>query len=170
MEWHQRQSSGELVGEVNNGVGKVVQTAEGLSRELLPALIQTGFSLVPLLIFTPRTMPLLLGSAGVFIWLTVIEQKRRQPFAQSRYRNYNRDYGYFTETAQAVQPVVQYGQTAHVLSHYDRIQRQIVSDGLAEARLANRFGFQRNLVISAAAGPANASGSGNIAIMRSTPP
>ena len=29
MEWHQRQSSGELVGKVNNGVGKVVQTAEG---------------------------------------------------------------------------------------------------------------------------------------------
>src|SRR4051794_31439529 len=26
MEWHQRQSSGELVGQVNNGVGKVVQT------------------------------------------------------------------------------------------------------------------------------------------------
>src|ERR1043165_9637227 len=41
MEWHQRQSAGELVGKVNNGVGKVVQTAEGLSRELVPALIQT---------------------------------------------------------------------------------------------------------------------------------
>ena len=50
MEWHQRQSSGELVGKVNNGVGKVVQTAEGLSRELVPALIQTAFSLVPLLL------------------------------------------------------------------------------------------------------------------------
>src|SRR5579883_2905695 len=48
MEWHLRQSSGELVGQVNNGVGKVVQTTEGLSRELIPALIQTGFSLVPL--------------------------------------------------------------------------------------------------------------------------
>src|SRR5947209_5436259 len=46
MEWHQRQSTGELVGEVNNGVGKVVQTAESVSRELVPALIQTGFSLV----------------------------------------------------------------------------------------------------------------------------
>jgi ABC-type multidrug transport system fused ATPase/permease subunit len=43
MQWHQRQSSGEVVGRVNNGVGKVVQTAEGLSRELAPALIQTGF-------------------------------------------------------------------------------------------------------------------------------
>lgn len=150
MEWHQHRSSGELVGEVNNGVGKVVQTAEGLSRELLPALIQTGFSLVPLIAFTPRTMPLLLVSAGLFIWLTVIEQKHRQPYAKSRYRNYNRDYGYFTESFQAVQPIVQYGQSAYVLDRYDRIQRQIVSDGLTEARLANRFGFRRNLIISVA--------------------
>src|ERR1051325_3120988 len=35
IEWHQRQSSGELAGKVNTGVGKVVQTAEGLSRELV---------------------------------------------------------------------------------------------------------------------------------------
>lgn len=52
MAWHQQQSSGELVGNVNNGVGKVVQTAEGLSRELVPALIQTAFSLIPLLWFS----------------------------------------------------------------------------------------------------------------------
>ena len=149
-EWHQHKSSGELAGEVNNGVGKVVQTTEGLSRELLPALIQTGFSLVPLVIFTPRTMPLLLVSAAVFIWLTILEQKQRQPYAKSRYRNYNRDYGYFTESFQAVQPIVQYGQSAHVLERYNRIQRQIMTDGLTEARLASRFGFRRNLIISAA--------------------
>src|SRR6266536_2132049 len=36
LEWHHRQESGVLVGKVNNGVGKVVQTAESLSRELCP--------------------------------------------------------------------------------------------------------------------------------------
>jgi len=49
LEWHHRQDSGVLVGKVNNGVGKVVQTAESLSRELCPALIHTALSLVPLL-------------------------------------------------------------------------------------------------------------------------
>jgi ABC-type multidrug transport system fused ATPase/permease subunit len=150
MEWHQRQSTGELVGEVNNGVGKVVQTAEGVSRELVPALIQTGFSLVPLFLFTPRTTPLLLVAVAAFLWLTIVEQRRRRPFAKSRYRNYNRDFGYFSESIQAVHPIVQYGQAGQVVDKYRRIQRQIVHDGLAEARLANRYGFRRNLVISIA--------------------
>src|SRR5437899_1210780 len=60
LEWHQRQDSGVLIGKVNNGVGKVVQTAEGLSRELCPALIHTGLSLVPLLYFSRLTTPFLL--------------------------------------------------------------------------------------------------------------
>jgi len=150
MEWHQRQSTGELVGEVNNGVGKVVQTAEGVSRELVPALIQTGFSLVPLFLFTPRTTPLLLVAVAAFLWLTIIEQRRRRPFAKSRYRNYNRDFGYFSESIQAVHPIVQYGQAGQVVDKYRRIQRHIVHDGLAEARIANRYGFRRNLVISIA--------------------
>jgi ABC-type multidrug transport system fused ATPase/permease subunit len=150
MEWHQRQSSGELVGRVNNGVGKVVQTAEGISRELAPALIQTGFSLVPLLLVTPATTPALLAALGIFLWLTLMENRQRQPFAKGRYRNYNRDFGLFSEAVEAVQPVVQYGQAAQVLRKYRRIQEQIVSQGLAEARIGNRYGMGRNLVIAIA--------------------
>lgn len=150
MEWHQRQSSGELTGKVNNGVGKVVQTAEGLSRELVPALIQTFFSLIPLLIFSPITAPALLLSLGVFIWLTILENRERQPFARGRHRNYTRDFGLFSETVDAIQPVVQYGQSAQVLRNYDRVQQRIVRQGLAEARVGNRFGLRRNLAITIA--------------------
>ncbi len=148
LEWHQRQTSGELTGKVNNGVGKVVQTAEGVSRELVPALIQSGFSLVPLLLFTPRTTPVLLASLGAFLWLTLIEQRRRRPYAKRRFRNYNRDFGLFSETLQAVQPVVEYGQSAHVLRRYGRLQHEIAEQGLAEACIGERFGFRRNLAIS----------------------
>jgi hypothetical protein len=47
LEWHQKQTAGALVAKVNDGVGRVVQTGEALSRELCPSLIRTGFSLVP---------------------------------------------------------------------------------------------------------------------------
>ena len=150
MEWHQRQSSGELTGKVNNGVGKVVQTAEGLSRELVPALIQTAFSLIPLLWFSSRTMPALLGALGIFLWLTILENRRRKPFAKSRYRQYNRDSGQFTEAVQAIQAVAQYGQQAAVLRKYKRVQDRIVSDGLMEAQIGNRYGFRRSLALSVA--------------------
>lgn len=150
LEWHHQKSSGTLVGEVNNGVGKVVQTAENLSRELCPALIQTGFSMVPLLIFTPRTMPVVLVALGLFMWLTVAENRRRQPHARSRYRNYARDFGLFAESVQSIQPVVQYGQTGRVLRDYGALQQEIADEGLAEARLAARFGWWRSMVVSLA--------------------
>jgi ABC-type multidrug transport system fused ATPase/permease subunit len=150
MEWHQRQSSGELVGKVNNGVGKVVQTAEGLSRELVPALIQTAFSLVPLLLISAATAPLLLPALAMFLWLTVIENRRRRPFAKRRYRLYGRDYGFFSESVQAIEAVVRYGQERQVLRKYRRVQRRIQEDGLQEARIGNRFGFGRNVALSMA--------------------
>ena len=48
MEWHHANNPVEFVSKLNNGAGKVVQTAEILGRELLPALIRTALSLVPL--------------------------------------------------------------------------------------------------------------------------
>ena len=150
MQWHQGQSSGELVGEVNNGVGKVVQTAEGLSRELLPALIQTGFSLIPLLWFSSRTTPALLAALGIFLWLTILENRQRKPYAKARYRNYTKDSGQFTDAVQAIQAVVQYGQERQVLRKYSRVQERIIEQGLAEARIGNRYGFRRSLVLSIA--------------------
>jgi ATP-binding cassette subfamily B protein len=150
LEWHQRQSSGELVGKVNQGVGKVVQTAEGLSRELVPALIQTAFSLLPLLWFSKAIMPAVLGALGIFLWLTILENRRRKPYARARYRGYNRDSGQFTEAIQAIQAVTQYGQEGQVLRKYRRVQERIVEHGLTEARIGNRYGFKRSLVLSVA--------------------
>ena len=150
MEWHQRQNSGELVGNVNNGVGKVVQTAEGLSRELVPALIQTVFSLVPLVIFCPITTPALLAAVAVFLWLTVRENRQRMPFAKRRHRNYSRDFGYFSESVDAIQAVQQYGQEQQVLGKYRRVQQAIMEEGMTEARIANRYGFRKNLAITIA--------------------
>ncbi|MCU1233247.1 MAG: transporter related [Candidatus Solibacter sp.] len=150
MEWHQRQSSGELVGEVNSGVGKVVQTVEGLSRELVPALIQTAFSLVPLFLISAITAPLLLPALVIFLWLTIIENRERRPFAKRRYKHYARDFGLFSDSVQAVEPVVRYGQEDQILHKYRRVQQQIQEEGLAEARIGNKFGIRRNFTISAA--------------------
>jgi ABC-type multidrug transport system fused ATPase/permease subunit len=150
MEWHQRQSSGELVGNVNNGVGKVVQTAEGLSRELVPALIQTGLSLIPLLLFCPASTPALVIALAIFMWVTVLENRERKPYAKARYRNYSKDSGQFTEAVQAIQAVAQYGQEAQVLRKYQRVQDRIIKQGLTEARIGNRYGFRRTMALSIA--------------------
>jgi ABC-type multidrug transport system fused ATPase/permease subunit len=148
LEWHNHQDSGALVGKVNNGVGRVVQTAESVSRELAPALIRTGLSLVPLLYFSPFTTPAVLVSLGIFLWLTVIENVQRMPFRRSRNDNYVKDFGMFSESVQYVQPVVQFGQTGRVLQDYRRVQTEIMETGIEEIRMANVYAWRKNILLS----------------------
>ncbi len=148
LEWHIRKDSGVLAGHVNNGVGKVVQTAEGLSRELAPAMIRTGLSLIPLLWFSPLTTPFVLAALAVFLWQTRNENIARRPYRRSRYENYARDHGLFTECMQYIQPVVQFGQTGCVMEKYGAVQREIIDEGIAEVHLGNRYAWKRNMLLS----------------------
>uniref|UniRef100_Q022W7 ABC transporter related n=1 Tax=Solibacter usitatus (strain Ellin6076) TaxID=234267 RepID=Q022W7_SOLUE len=149
LEWHQRETSGALVAKVNNGVGRVVQTAEAVSRELCPALIRTGLNLVPLLYFSLVTAPVLLGSVLIFGWLTVIENSKRRSFRRERHQHYVRDSGVFSEYVQSVQTIVQFGQTHRLLDSYGQLQRQIMDGGLAEMQIAYTYGVRKNMVLSA---------------------
>jgi len=91
LEFHQEETSGALAAKVNNGVGRIVQTGEPISRDLCPALIRTGFSLIPLLIFGLSTAPILLGALLTFGWLTILENRNRRRWRRHRHENYGRD-------------------------------------------------------------------------------
>lgn len=150
LEWHHEQSSGALVGKVNNGVGRVVQTGEALSRELCPALIRTGFSLVPLLLLSLNTTPILIAALGIFAWLTIQENAKRESFRKDRHANYVRDSARFTEYVQAVQPVIQFGQGRRLLAEYGELQQRIIDQGVEEMRVAHAYAWRRNTVLSIA--------------------
>jgi ABC-type multidrug transport system fused ATPase/permease subunit len=148
LEWHHQKESGRLAGEVNAGVGKVVQTAEGISRELVPALLRTGLSLIPLFAMSILSVPAALGALAIFVWLSVVENKKREPYRRSRYTNYNKDYGMFSECLQQVRPVVQFGQANRLLESYGQVQKAIVDQGIEETRVGNVYSWRRNMLLS----------------------
>lgn len=148
LAWHQSQDSGVLVGKVNTGVGRVVQTAESIGRELAPALIRTALSLCPLLYFSPVTAPALGAALLVFAFFTLQEAKARHPLRANRFENYNNDFGLFAESVQYVKPVVQFGQTNRILERYGRVQTAIITDGLQETFIGERYGWRKNMVLS----------------------
>ena len=150
QEWHQRQQSGALVGKVNDGVGKVVQTSEALGRELLPGLVRTTLSMIPLVYFSPLALPFIAAAVGLFAWASIAENRKRRPFRKARYTNYARDFGMFSECLEYVQPIVHFGQTSRILGNYDRLQNTIASEGVEETRIGAIFGRRRNMVLSVA--------------------
>jgi ABC-type multidrug transport system fused ATPase/permease subunit len=150
LEWHNRQQSGALVGKVNDGVGKVVQTAEGFSRELCPQLIRTVLTLVPLLYFSPWTVAFVVVAVILFAVATIEESRERQPFRKSRHENYARDFGMFSECVEHVQPVTHFGQTDRILDEYGQLQQRIASEGIEEIRIASRWGWKRTMLLTIA--------------------
>jgi ABC-type multidrug transport system fused ATPase/permease subunit len=150
LESHQRETSGALVAKVNNGVGRIVQTGEAISRDLFPALIRTGFSLIPLLMFGLATVPVLLAALLIFGWLTIVENRNRRRFRRSRHENYVRDSAIFTEYVQAVQPVVLFGQATRLLDSYAFLQQEIMNQGLAEMEVARVYGWRKNMSLAMA--------------------
>ncbi len=150
QEWHQRQQSGALVGKVNDGVGKVVQTSEALGRELFPALIRTVLSIIPLVYFSPQSLPFIAVAVALFAWTSILENRKRAPFRKSRYENYARDFGLFSECLEYVQPIVHFGQTRRILGAYDDLQHKIASEGIEETRIGMVYGRRRNMLLSVA--------------------
>src|SRR5215831_311019 len=148
LEWHHRQDSGVLAGKVNLGVGKVVQTAEGISRELLPALLRTAMSMVPLLLVTPATVPAAAAALALFVWLSVLENRKRAPFRESRYENYSRDHGIFAECVRHVRPVIQFGQANRMMGRYRNVQDTIIRQGIEETLVGNIYSWRRNMLLS----------------------
>jgi ABC-type multidrug transport system fused ATPase/permease subunit len=148
MEWHHANNPVEFVSKLNNGAGKVVQTAETLGRELLPALIRTALSLVPLLWFSALTAPFVLMGLVAFLYQTARENQGRQRFRASRHEQYARDSGLFTESVQNVQALVQFGQTDRILQHYERLQGDIIDEANAEIQVSQRYSSIRAVLIS----------------------
>jgi ABC-type multidrug transport system fused ATPase/permease subunit len=149
MEWHHANNPVEFVSKLNNGAGKVVQTAETLGRELLPALIRTALSLVPLLWFSALTTPFVIVGLVAFLYQTARENKERQRYRASRHEQYARDSGLFTECVQNVQALVQFGQTDRILRTYDNLQRDIIDEATAEIHVSQRHASMRAILISA---------------------
>ncbi len=146
--WHQSRNTLETVSKLNSGAGKVTGMAEVLGRELLPALIRTGISLVPLLWFSTWTTPVLFAGLIAFLAMTLSENRERHRFRMVRHEQYAQDAGRFTETVQNVQAVVQFGQSARMLRGYDRLQQDIVDEASAEVRLGAVWSGRRNLLMS----------------------
>jgi ABC-type multidrug transport system fused ATPase/permease subunit len=148
MQWHHRHNAVELVSKLNTGAGKIVQTTDTAGRELLPALIRTLLSLIPLLWFSVVTAPIVILGLMAYLWMTTRENLLRRGFRRLRHDQYAQDAGMFTECVHNVNALVQFGQTDRLLGRYQNLQRDIIEQGAAEMEIAHKYAGFRNLLIA----------------------
>ncbi len=139
MAWHQKHNSGALVGKVNRGVSKVVEILEALSWEFVPTLIQAILTIIPLLIFSPWVVGVAAAALAVFMWVSIVDYRRRQPLKKRRHDRYEEEWAKSTEMVQSVETARMFSQEARFLHMYHDLHDDIVADGTTEARIGIYF-------------------------------
>jgi ABC-type multidrug transport system fused ATPase/permease subunit len=134
MRWHQEHNSGTLVGKVNNGVGKIEDILNNMCWEFLPTFTQTVLSLIPLMFFSPFTALIAVIAFTVFMAISVVANKRRQPLRSKRHDLYEDEWQMSTESVRSVETATMFNQQERMLRAYDGIHEKIFDVGFKEAR------------------------------------
>ena len=77
--WHQQNNSGTLIGKVSNGVWKITELMNRLAWEIVPTLMQTVLSLVPILVLSPPAALVAAITFALFLWLTIKAHQDKSP-------------------------------------------------------------------------------------------
>lgn len=116
--WHHGRQSGALLGRIANGVDKLEELINSLSWEFIPRTIQALISLVPLLIFSPITVGIVVFSSVIFVWLTLRSNKERKAIRAERFRLYEEMGHREVEAIQNIPTVIEYRQGERLLREY----------------------------------------------------
>jgi ABC-type multidrug transport system fused ATPase/permease subunit len=148
MSYHLKTNSGELMGKITRGTGKIIEVTFFLLIEIVPLFIQTILAVVVLSILHPVTALALLPAALLFGWLT---HRLKQQTVPSRQKRHAHDSEADRRVGQAVYNILtvqSFGREDHESSlsrnHRDSYRRLF----LQEIELMGRTEVFRNGVIS----------------------
>lgn len=133
--WHERHNSGALVEKVNKGADKVNDILNGMAWEFIPTAIQTILSLIPLSFISPIAA----GIAGLvfagFITQSIHMTRILQPMRNQRYDFYEEEGHQSVEMVQAVETIVMYDQTSHVMTKFKELHDDIIANATEDAQI-----------------------------------
>lgn len=133
--WHQHNNSGTLIGKVSNGVWKIVDLMNRLTWEIVPTLIQTLLSLIPILMLSPPAALVAIIALPLFLWLTIKGQQEKSPMLIQQNDEFDKEWAMGVQMVQSVETTVMYNQEQRLLAEYRAIHDQIVRLGQAEMHL-----------------------------------
>ncbi len=135
--WHEHHNSGTLVGQVSDGVWKVMSIVDMMSWEFTPTIIQTFLSLIPLFWISPLTACLAIVAFLLFAWLTMKGEKEKKPFRVRRHDIYEAEWSQAVQSVQSHETVVSFGQQERLL----QVQSTLHYDIIAQAQKEHRLGI-----------------------------
>jgi ABC-type multidrug transport system fused ATPase/permease subunit len=149
--WHQRENSGALIGKVSNGVWKITELMYRLAWEIVPTLMQTVLSLIPILVLSPPAAVVAAIAFALFLWLTIKAHQEKSPILVNQEKEYDNEWATGVQIVQSVETVVMYNQEQRLLAEYQAIHDKIVDLGQQEARIGiYRYNVYRDHLLSIA--------------------
>ncbi|KKS90365.1 MAG: ABC transporter related protein [Microgenomates group bacterium GW2011_GWA2_44_7] len=116
--WHHSHQSGAVLSRVNSGVDRLEQLVNSLSWEFVPRTIQAAISLVPLIIFSPISVLVVVVASVIFIKLTLRSNEERKSIREERFKLYEKMGHREVESIQNIPTIIEYGQENRLTSEY----------------------------------------------------
>ena len=140
--WFQARDSGEVLNQINYGVQKLDDIVNSLSWEFVPRTIQGVVSLVPLVVFSPFSVLVVLVATTVFVQLTLVSNNKRAGVKTTRYNLYDRMGQQEVESIQNIAAVAEHLQAGRLLAEYEnshRKQERLARGDFHASNVFNRF-------------------------------
>jgi ABC-type multidrug transport system fused ATPase/permease subunit len=149
LRWHQKRNSAALLGEVNNGIDHVHDIIDTSSWELLPLVIATLLTLVPLIWFSPLSMLVMAVTGVLFVGLNYRLYVRTKPYRVARCDWQREDWQVSSDYVRGLPAVLMANRTAYAQREYDAIQDRIAANTVEEYRFeVFRYGRWRERLVA----------------------
>jgi ABC-type multidrug transport system fused ATPase/permease subunit len=151
LRWHQKRNSAALLGEVNNGIDRVHDIVDTSGWELLPLVIATLITVVPLVWYSPFSMLVIAVTGVVFVGLNYRLYITTQPYRVARCDWQREDWQMATDYVRGLPAVLMANRAAYAQREYETIQDHIADTTVQEYRCeVFRYGRWRERLVAGA--------------------
>ncbi len=147
--WHQRKNSGELLGQVRDGIGKIDEMLNGLVWELIPTAFQALVSLAVLVVLSLLASGLFLLALLIHLVVTKRQDTVEYPLRKTQNDGRREAWRMEEEMVSAHHTIVTASQEERVLAQYRQVHNQIIDLGNVIAKSSvYRFGRPKMWIMS----------------------
>jgi len=147
LSYHEQENTGNKIVKIDRGISRISTLVENLCWEVVPTFIQITFSLAVLFWADYRLGLSLLVLAPLFLYLTVVANRKMRPYRKEMYKNYEEASGKMTQSIININAVQSFVQEKHEISNFDKIKTKIRKNEHFQWSRIMRSNLSRNVIV-----------------------
>ncbi|MFH1430599.1 MAG: ABC transporter ATP-binding protein [Candidatus Uhrbacteria bacterium] len=148
MAYHEREQAGSTIARVDRGIDHLVELLNNMSWQGIPTTLQVFVTFGAMLCIDWQVAIVFAVFVLPFIWLSIKEQQRIQPFRKERYQAYEDASGLFGESIWNMLTIQSFAGERERHRKYRHERKIIVRSGRDHYLIGTRYNFAKSQVVN----------------------